>query len=162
MILYHSSPFIVSSPDILHSRDNLDFGKGFYLTLIDRQALNYAQRFIRRNGNAYLNRYMLDDSISGFKLKTFDSYDEEWLDFVAENRKGVSETVYDLIEGGIANDKVFNTIDLYFSGYINKEEALGRLAYEKPNHQICITSQELIDRHLHFIDATKIVPENQF
>lgn len=34
MTLYHASPYIIESPDVSHSRDFLDFGKGFYLTAI--------------------------------------------------------------------------------------------------------------------------------
>lgn len=40
MKLYHSSTVAVSSPDTLHSRDYLDFGKGFYLTSIYDQAVS--------------------------------------------------------------------------------------------------------------------------
>ena len=32
MMLYHSSNVAVLNPNTQHSRDNLDFGKGFYLT----------------------------------------------------------------------------------------------------------------------------------
>ena len=34
MILYHGSYLAIEKPDLLHSRPNLDFGKGFYLTSI--------------------------------------------------------------------------------------------------------------------------------
>ena len=37
----------------------------------------------------------------------------------------------------MANDKVFNTVELYFDHLIDKDEALRRLRYEKPNMQIC-------------------------
>ena len=47
--LYHSSTEIVEHPDTLHSRDYLDFGKGFYLTTIREQAEKYALRFKRRH-----------------------------------------------------------------------------------------------------------------
>ena len=40
MILYHASPYIIERPDVSHSRDFLDFGKGFYLTAIREQAEN--------------------------------------------------------------------------------------------------------------------------
>lgn len=46
MKLYHSSTVAVANPDTVHSRDYLDFGKGFYLTSIYDQAIKYAQRFI--------------------------------------------------------------------------------------------------------------------
>ncbi len=55
MKLYHSSNVTVINPDTLHSRDDLDFGKGFYLTPIKVQAVSYAQRFQRRMQDAWLN-----------------------------------------------------------------------------------------------------------
>ena len=48
MRVYHASDCVVSSPDTEHSRDNLDFGRGFYVTTIKEQAVSYAQRFLRR------------------------------------------------------------------------------------------------------------------
>lgn len=57
MKLYHSSNTAVEHPDTIHSRDYLDFGKGFYLTTMQEQAVKYGQRFIRRNQNAWLNSY---------------------------------------------------------------------------------------------------------
>ena len=32
MRVYHASDCMVGSPDTEHSRDNLDFGRGFYVT----------------------------------------------------------------------------------------------------------------------------------
>lgn len=34
MILYHGSYTVVDKPNISYSRDNVDFGKGFYTTPI--------------------------------------------------------------------------------------------------------------------------------
>lgn len=39
MKLYHSSTVAVTKPDTVHSRNYLDFGKGFYLTSIYEQAV---------------------------------------------------------------------------------------------------------------------------
>lgn len=55
MTVYHASNFIIESPDIYHSRDLLDFGKGFYLTSLIEQAKKYAQRFLFQGDKAYLN-----------------------------------------------------------------------------------------------------------
>ncbi len=63
---------------------------------------------------------------------------------------------YDIIIGGIADDKVFNTLDLYFDGLISKLEALDRLKYEKPNHQLCILNQAVIEKGLKFVDSIKL------
>lgn len=156
MKLYHASKCVIESPDVYHSRDLLDFGKGFYLTSLSEQAKKYALRFTFLGERAYLNQYILDEDLSMYKVKRFQSYDEEWLDFVSLCRIGKQTEIYDVVSGGIADDKVFNTIDLYFSGNISKEEALKRLTFIHPNHQICILNQEVIDKHLHFIRANEI------
>lgn len=124
MILYHASTVIVDQPDVLHSREYLDFGKGFYLTTILGQAEKYALRFIRRRKKAFINEYFLDDNLSGFNVKTFSRYDEEWLEYVGACRLGKEHQAFDMISGGIADDKVFNTVDLYFAGEMGKEDAL--------------------------------------
>lgn len=156
MKLYHASYCIVDSPDVHHSRDLLDFGKGFYLTSLEEQARKYSLRFLLRDDKAYLNRYILDDDLSDYKMKEFEAYNEEWLDFVALCRVGKQTEQYDIVSGGIADDKVFNTIDLYFSGNISKVEALNRLQFVHPNHQICILSQSVIENCLHFVGAEEI------
>lgn len=59
MKLYHSSNIIVEFPDTMHSRNYLDFGRGFYLTSLYDQAIRYAQRFKRRGQTARLNTYKI-------------------------------------------------------------------------------------------------------
>ncbi len=54
MKLYHCSYLSIELPDILHSRDYLDFGKGFYLTSIHEQAVFYGARFKRRQQSAWV------------------------------------------------------------------------------------------------------------
>ena len=51
--------------------------------------------------------------------------------------------------GGVANDKVFNTVELFFDGLIDKTEAINRLRYEKPNLQICFRTEKALSL-LHF------------
>lgn len=89
--------------------------------------------------------YVAEDVIELMKKKGFD--------FVCSCRKG-NECFrqFDIIEGGVANDKVFQTVDLYMAGVYNKEQALQRLVYEMPNNQICFTTQEAIDRCLSFVE----------
>lgn len=83
MILYHSSNMLVEHPDIFHSRDYLDFGKGFYLTTLHEQAIKYAQRYIRRQQNAWLNTYELTFNPADWNILEFDAYDMRWLDFIS-------------------------------------------------------------------------------
>lgn len=157
MLVYHSSDMCFTSPDVKHSRDALDFGKGFYVTKLKDQADKYAKRFLRAETDAYLHifEYTPDPEM---KIKIFKSYDEEWLDFVCSCRNGGDDfRLYDIIEGGVANDKVFRTVDLYMTGIYNKDQALQNLAYEMPNHQLCFVTQKAIDRCLQFIEHQNYV-----
>lgn len=156
MKVYHTSSVIVESPDTMHSRSFLDFGSGFYVTTLEKQAIDYAQRFIIRGHNTYINIYEMCDDLCDLKVLSFDSYNEEWLDFVSECRAGRIQGDWDIIRGGIANDKVFRTLDLYFSGDIGKEDALRRLVYERPNYQICFRTQLAIDKCLTYIDYKRL------
>ena len=60
---------------------------------------------------------------------------------------------YDMVEGGVANDNVIDTVEDYENGIITAEQALGQLIYKKVNHQICILNQEIIDKYLTFISS---------
>ncbi len=156
MKLYHSSYVPVEKPDTIHSRDFLDFGKGFYLTSIHDQAVRYAQRFIRRQRDAWLNTYEFDYESSRWKILQFDCYDKDWLDFIADCRAGKDNTDFDLVIGGIANDRVIQTLDRYFYGELSESETLGLLKYEKPNIQYCIRSQTMLDECLAHINSKKL------
>ena len=163
MRVYHGSIVAVKEPLANVGRRNLDFGQGFYVTDMEEQAISWAARPFNAGKPQILNIYEFDKewvSSSGFKVLHFEKYDGDWLDFVVANRRGMMLWKdYDMVEGGIANDDVFNTIELYLSELIPKEEALKRLQYEKPNNQICILNQSIIDRFLHFVDAIEIRKE---
>ncbi len=157
--VYHGSWTEVAKPDIAFSRDNLDFGKGFYVTPVLDQAERWSLRSLRRGQKAILNTYSLDLDgavASGYGFKDFPEYNEEWLSFITACRQGEPHAEFDVIQGGVANDKVFNTIELYYDGLIDKIETIKRLRFEKPNHQICICRQEIIGRHLHFESAAEV------
>lgn len=156
MEVFHASTQEILHPDILHSRKYLDFGPGFYVTTLRQQAVNYAERFKHRNRQAWLNTYELAATYTDYRIKTFERYDAEWLDFVTECRKGNIVGEYDIVRGGIADDKVFRTIDLYFAGDITKDEALKRLLFEKPNDQLCFRTQEILDECLTFINSIEL------
>ena len=75
----------------------------------------------------------------------FDSYCEDWLNFILICRSGKDKSEYDVVIGGIANDKVFNTVELFFDGLIDKSEALKRLRFEKPNLQLCLRTEKALE-----------------
>mgnify|MGYP006328863893 FL=1 len=157
MKLYHSSNVVVEFPDTLHSRNYLDFGRGFYLTSLYEQAVRYAQRFKRRGQQAWLNTYEFSfDDDSQWKIMKFDSYDEQWLDFVAQCRDGKDVGDYDMVIGGIANDRVILTLDRYFTHEISQEEALGLLRFEKPNIQYCIRTERMLRECLTYINSEQV------
>lgn len=156
MIMYHSSNVIVDNPDLSHSRRYLDFGKGFYLTTIYEQAIRYAERFLRRGRTAWLNTYLLSYKLDDWKIKRFYSYDAEWLDFVSMCRSGNDTNEYDLVIGGIANDRVILTLDRYFAGELTQEQALGLLKFEKPNIQYCIRSERMLKECMTYINSKQL------
>ena len=159
MIVYHGSYCIVDNPHISFSRDALDFGKGFYITEIKEQAVNWTSKFKKRGKNGYLNIYKFDISkvVENYKVKEFLSYDLEWLDFILDCRAGSHIYLeYDIVVDGIADDRVYNTIELYQDRLIEKDEALKRLQYYKPNQQICIINQEIIDKYIKYEESKEV------
>lgn len=157
-ILYHGSDIIVEHPLVNIGRKDLDFGPGFYLTPLFEQASKWAVRIkaIRRSEKAIVNKFefSLQDR---YNIKQFDAYDKEWLDFIVDSRAGKQPWVgYDIIEGGIADDRVIDAIEAYINGYADVEHTLRQLIYHKPNYQICILSQEIVDKYLHFKSYERI------
>lgn len=145
MILYHGSYLEIAEPDLAYSRPNVDFGRGFYVTPLYAQASKWCGKFKRRGKDGIISRYAFDESReSELKMLKFDSYSEDWLDFILKCRRGNDTTDYDLVIGGVANDKVFNTVELFFDGLIDKMEAINRLHYEKPNLQICFRTEKAL------------------
>lgn len=154
MILYHGSNIAIIKPDVLHSRSRVDFGQGFYLTPHYEQAKQWCRKFMTLKKTGVISRYEFDTyAYKECKVLRFDYYDKHWLDFIVGCRSGKPVDdygIYDIIEGGVANDKVFNTIELFLSDLIDKKEVIKRLKYEKPNWQICLKKQCVIDRYLKF------------
>lgn len=148
MIVHHSSSVSVEYPDIKFSQDFLDFGKGFYLTSLHDQAVKYGERFKRRKRQAWISTYEFDFNPEDWKILQFDSYNSEWLMFVSSCRSWNDDTDYNLVIGGIADDKVIQTIERYFAGELSEDDALGLLKYEKPNNQYCIRSQRMLNKCL--------------
>ncbi len=156
MILYHASYIAIEKPDLLHSRDKLDFGRGFYVTTLYEQAEEWGKRVKAQKGKGIISLYEMDDAkVREQNVLEFDSYSEKWLDFILTCRSGKDETKYDVVIGGIANDKVFNTVELFFDGLIDKKEAIKRLRYEKPNKQICFRTERALNA-LQYMECKEI------
>lgn len=154
--VFHGSIIEVSKPLVALGRPNLDFGQGFYVTDLREQAERWATRIAtRRMVKPVLSFYEFDlEAAKQYRYLKFDSYDKVWLDFIVANRKGKMEWKdYDVIEGGVANDNVIDTVEDYLRGRMSAEAALVELSKHRPNNQFCILNQEIIDLHLHFVES---------
>ena len=157
MILYHGSDIEIPEPDLKHSRSAVDFRRGFYTTLIYDQAVKWCSRFKRRGKKGIISRYKFDENAyNEAKIQIFDSYSEEWLDFIITCRMEQDTSDFEIVVGGVANDKVFSTVELYYDHLIDKSEALRRLRYEKPNLQICFRTETVLKKYLHFERSEQI------
>lgn len=168
MTVYHGSYVAVPQPLAKVGRNNLDFGKGFYVTNIREQAEAQATVVAGRKGRnvkPVVSVYHFDKEqaqADGIRFKVFDTYNIEWLDYVVSCRKGKDYSQeYDVVEGGVANDNVIDTVEDYEKGVITAEQALGQLKYKKINHQLCILSQLVIDQYLHFMENITLSIEEE-
>ena len=131
MILYHGSKEIVEFPEIRIQRFHKDFYFGFYCTIFPEQAIRWAVRF---DGVGYLNEYQYVPNAS-LNVKKFSEMTEEWLDFIAACRTGKSHD-YDIVEGPMANDTIFNYIQNFADGKISRTAFWELAKFKKPTHQI--------------------------
>lgn len=159
--VYHGTTKEVPLPIVNAGRDNLDFVKGFYVTDIRQQAIRWAKirSATTTSKSAILNTYSIDfdEIVRKFQYKQFEFYDEEWLQFIVDCRMGKKVwRRYGIIEGGVANDRVIDTIEAYMAGQIEKDKALRELAKHQHNNQICILKQEIIDKYFHFVKSSTV------
>ena len=153
--VFHGAAQEITSPLVHVGRDNLDFGKGFYVTDIRSQARTWAviKARYQMDGQAYINEYIFDfdNAIREFRYKKFERYDSEWLHFIVDSRDGLKVWKdYDIIEGGVANDRVIDTVEAFKAGQISEEKALRELSKHQPNNQICVLRQAVVDKFLKF------------
>jgi len=155
MTLYHGSNVVVFKPRLIHQNRFLDFGFGFYTTTNKIQAIAFADKVYRRRreGRKIVSVYEFDEQIAFTKCSVlrFESPNEEWLDFVSENRKGnYNGQKYDLIYGPVANDDVYATFTLYSAGALTKEQTLEALKIKKLYNQLVLTSEKALS-YLKFV-----------
>ena len=147
MILYHGSNVVVKTPRLIEQNRFLDFGNGFYTTTNKEQAKNFAKKVVaRKGGKAIVNIYEIDENISNnLKVRRFNEPNDEWLDFVAENRSGIySKDKYDIIIGAVANDDVYKTLQLYLNGVLTKQQALDTLKIKKLFNQYTFATEKAL------------------
>lgn len=151
MKLYHGTNIDFTAIDIQKCKPNKDFGRGFYLTDIKKQALYMAVRRcdIENNGTPIVLEYEVDENAltSGeLKVKNFEGVSKEWTKFIIQNRqaKGKRMHEYDIVIGPIADDGVVYQINLYMQHFITIEQLVQGLTYKKLNRQYFFGTEKAI------------------
>ena len=139
MKLYHGSNVPVNEPDLKHSKPYKDFGRGFYLSANRKQAVEMGEQKLSqiKQGSVYVSTFLFDESVmtSGeLKVKIFDDYSEEWVNFILANRSYERKQPvhdYDIVYGPIADDGVTYQLRRYEGGVISLAKLIEELRYPK-------------------------------
>ncbi len=131
MILYHGSKAVVEYPEIRLAKHTKDFYYGFYCTVMLEQAKRWATRY---TGQGVINEYLYTPDAS-LKVLYFGEMTEEWLDFIVDCRSGKAHG-YDIVEGPMANDTIFNYIQNFVDGKITRAAFWELARFSHPTHQI--------------------------
>lgn len=139
-VLYHGSRYIVKHPEIRQVKYCKDFGTGFYCTVFKEQAVRWATRY---PVTGYVNEFIYHES-SALRIKYFEVMTEEWLDFITSCRNG-SNHDFDIVEGPMANDTIFNYVQDFVDGVISREAFWALAKFKKPTHQICFHTEKALE-----------------
>lgn len=139
MQLYHGSNVCVENPQILMNGHYKDFGFGFYCTSYERQAKKWA---ITRRKNHVVNVYeYIEDEM--LEVCSFPGMTEEWLDFIVNCRRGI-EHRFDIVEGPMADDTIWDYVEDYVRGAITKEAFWVLVKFKYPTHQIAFCTEKAL------------------
>lgn len=139
MEIYHGSNVCVSEPRVLSNGHYKDFGYGFYCTSFEHQARRWALTK-RKNHIVNVYNYKEDDELSICK---FTEMSEEWLDFIVDCRSG-KEHNFDIVEGPMADDTIWDYIEDYVAGNITREAFWVLVKFKYPTHQIVFCTEKAI------------------
>jgi hypothetical protein len=144
IIIYHGSNVKVAAPKILIDGYYKDFGYGFYCTKLEKQAKRWA---LTKKGASIVSRYeyVVNENL---KILNFDEMTEEWLDFIADCRRGI-EHDYDIVEGPMADDQIWNFVEWFVNGRISRTAFWELAKFNHPTHQIVFCNEEAL-KCIHF------------
>jgi len=151
--LYHGSKQVVVYPEVRVTRYNKDFYYGFYCTEFREQAVRWATRF---TGSGVLNEYRFELR-EPMSVLRFSQMSEEWLDFVIACRSGVPHS-YDIVEGPMADDQIFNYIQNYLDGRISRAAFWELARFKHPTHQMSFHSARAL-ACLQFVGGVEVNDE---
>ncbi|MBR6931389.1 MAG: DUF3990 domain-containing protein [Bacteroidales bacterium] len=151
MILYHGTNVQFDGIDLSKCRPNKDFGKGFYLTTIESQAIEMAQRRCNfdEGGSPIVQKYEWDENTNDLQVLLFEGVSIEWAEFIVKNRDRKQQRFhdYDLVIGPIADDGVVYQINRYLQNIITLKQLVKEMKYKKLNNQYCFCTEKAI-QHL--------------
>lgn len=81
-----------------------------------------------------VNIYGYNDGHSLNILK-FEEMTDEWLDFIVDCRRGIKHD-YDIVEGPMADDTIWNYVEDFASGDITRNAFWGLVKFKYPTYQI--------------------------
>lgn len=139
IILFHGSNVIVEKPQILQNGFYKDFGYGFYCTKFEKQAKRWA---LTKRKNHIVNKYLYNENMD-INIKRFDEMTEEWLQFVVDCRRGIKHD-YDIVEGAMADDTIWDYIEDYIVGKISKAAFWELVKFKHPTHQIVFCTEDAL------------------
>lgn len=155
MKVYHGSHIKIDTIDLTQCKPNKDFGRGFYITKFRQHAETWAKIIGEKNGTTgFITEFEFEENDftkSICKIKYFENYSDEWLDFVVANRNRQYKFThdYDIVIGPVADDKIQATLRFYLKGDIDKVRFLKMLHHHEETHQICfctLNSLQTIER----------------
>ncbi len=167
-VLFHGSKKGLSEVLITGSRENCDFGKGFYLG----ETYNQALAFVCENdrSSVYSFRYSLDN----LNVKQFDC-SLEWMLAICYYRGTLgayseSETVRkaisgveasDVIVAPIADNKMFYIMAQFTDGEINADVALHSLSASRLGSQYVFKSEKALEKLVPIEKHYLCIPERE-
>lgn len=147
MILYHGSSKIVEYPEIKRAKFQKVFYSGVYFDETRLRAKRWALRY-RKKG--YINKYEYTPNHE-LNCLFFDKITKEWMDFVVDCRRGKPHK-YDIVEGPMADDTVYNYIQNLIDGKISRAACWELVKFKHPAIQVSFHTISALDT-LQFIGS---------
>ena len=93
-----------------------------------------------KKGDSIVNlyEYVPNDNLN---IMNFKEMSEEWLDFIVSCRN-VIEHNYDIVEGPMADDQIWNFMEGFMECNISRESFWELVKFNYPTHQICFNSEK--------------------
>lgn len=157
LVVFHGTTADFNTIQLSKSHNRRDFGIGFYTTLLEQQAKEWAYRLSLRNkSDRYFIYQFLFKENNCLKVKKFETLNKEWLEFIKENRsKGGLQHTFDVVIGPVADDNTMETVQLYIAGILTENEAIERLKYSKINNQISFHTEKAL-QYLKLVEKQEV------